>query len=84
MVRQGTKERATFSLSLDVIQRLEKTVPKRARSRYVDKAIANALHEDAKAGFRKFLDDLPKITTGEDSTELLRRLRKEWDGREDL
>lgn len=75
------KERAIFSLSSDVKNRLEDAVPKRERSRYVERAIDRALREDALQQFSRFLDELPKSSGGENSTEVLRRLRRQWDGR---
>lgn len=82
MGMSGPKERATFSLSADVKAKLEATVPKSARSGYVEKAIARSLQEDARKALSELLDDLPKsATTGEDSTDYLRRKRLEWDGR---
>jgi hypothetical protein len=77
----GSKERATFSLSADVKNRLDEQVPKNERSRYVNRALDRALKEDARESLRRFLDELPMPSGGEDSTETLRRLRREWDGR---
>jgi cytochrome c553 len=78
----GPKERATFSLSADVKERLEEAVPKSERSRYVENAITRSLRDDARKALAKFLDELPKASaTGENSTDFLRRKRLEWDGR---
>jgi predicted transcriptional regulator len=78
----GPKERATFSLSPEIKERLEQAVPKSARSRYVEEAIARALREDEWKDFEAFLDELPKgAKSTENSTDLLRRLRAQWDGR---
>jgi hypothetical protein len=75
------KERATFSLSPSVKNRLEEVVPKNKRSRFVEKAIEKALRDEARGEFMAFLDTLPKPSGGETSTEVLRRLRQAWDGR---
>lgn len=78
----GPKERATYSLSPEVKNRLDERVPKSERSRYVERAIERALREDAKADFFRFLEELPKSTKcTENSTDILRRMRLEWDGR---
>ena len=77
----GPKERATFSLSADVKGRLEEAVPKSERSRFVEDAITRALREDARKAFLKFLDELPRSSGGENSTDILRRIRLQADGR---
>lgn len=77
----GPKERATFSLSPSVKNRLEEAVPKNERSRFVEKAIEQALRDDARRELMTFLDELPRSSGGENSTEMLRRLRLGWDGR---
>lgn len=77
----GPKERATFSLSPSVKNRLEEAVPKNERSRFVEKAIEQALRDDARRELMNFLDELPRPPGGENSTEVLRRLRQVWDGR---
>lgn len=77
----GPKERATFSLSASVKARLEEVVPKNERSRFVEDAIRQALRAEAVARLRQYLDEMPKATGGENSTELLRRMRMQWDGR---
>lgn len=76
-----TKERLTITIAPEVRRRLEAAVPKSERSRFVEKAVEEALRESAVAEFGKFLDTLPKATDGEDSAAFLRRKRLEWDGR---
>lgn len=72
------KERAVFNLSDDVKFTLEARIPKGQRSTFVDRAIADALMEDAKKRALAAIDDAPATDTGgEDSVELLRRLRQE-------
>jgi len=77
----GPKERATYSIAADIKSRLDSAIPKSERSSYVEQAIDRALREDARQRFRKFLDEIPKSTGGENSTDFLRRKRMEWDGR---
>lgn len=82
MGMSGPKERATFSLSSDVKKQLEDSVPKNERSRFVEKAIARLLKEDARKSLGQLLDELSKKPgDGENSTDYLRRKRMEWDGR---
>ena len=72
------KERAAFSLSDDVKFTLEERIPKSQRSQFVDHAIAAALLEDAKRRALEAIDDAPATDTrGEDSVEVLRRIRRE-------
>ena len=72
------KERAVFNLSDDVKLTLEERIPKGQRSTFVDRAIADALMEDAKQRAIAAINDAPATDTGgEDSVELLRRLRQE-------
>jgi hypothetical protein len=78
----GPKNRATFSIARDIKNRLEGAVPKNERSRYVEKAIDQALRNDAREGLKKMLDELPRASPkGESTTDFLRRKRLEWDGR---
>ncbi len=82
MGRDGPKERATFSLSKTIKSRLDESVPKSERSRFVEEAIDRALREDARTELANFMNSLPRHSAGsEDSTEVLRRLRRGWDGR---
>ncbi len=78
---EGIRERAIFSISSEIKNRLEECVPKGERSRFVEQAIDRALRDDARRQLAQFLDEIPKSTGGEDSTEVLRRLRRGWDGR---
>ncbi len=76
----GPKERATFSLDRAVKEELDAKITKNGRSRFVEAAIAEALRREAAAEFKQFLDSLQgKSKRGEDSVELLRRLRCERD-----
>ena len=77
----GPKERATFSLSAATKARLEEVIPKNERSRFVENAIRTALKAEAVAEFGKVLDEMPRTTGGESSTDYLRRARMQWDGR---
>jgi hypothetical protein len=72
------KERAAFSLSDDVKFTLEERIPRSQRSQFVDQAIAAALLEDAKKRALEAIEDAPATDTkGEDSVEVLRRIRRE-------
>lgn len=74
----GPKERATFSLSSAVKAQLEEAVPKNERSRFVEKAVAEALRKEAVEKLKETLDSIQGYSKGgEDSVELLRRLRRE-------
>lgn len=77
------KERATFSIAADIKSRLEDEVPKSERSRFVEKAIDQALRAVAVNRLKKLLDELPResIGKGESTTDFLRRQRMKWDGR---
>ena len=58
--------------------RLREAVPPRKRSRFVAEAIEAALREENKQKLLDLLDNLPRYDTGgEDSVEVLRRLRGE-------
>lgn len=78
MNASGPKERATFSLSSAVKARLEEVIPKSERSRFVEKAVAEALRKEAVEKLKETLDSIEGYSKGgEDSVELLRRLRRE-------
>src|SRR5262245_19988986 len=78
----GPKDRATFSIARDIKSRLERFVPKRERSRFVETALDKALQEIVREQLKDLLDKLPRATgKGESTTEFLRRKRLEWDGR---
>ena len=82
MNASGPKERATFSIAATVKSRLETAVPKSERSRFVEKAIDQALRDVAIRDLQKTLDEIRRpASTGESGTEFLRRKRMEWDGR---
>ncbi|MCD2180089.1 hypothetical protein [Rhizobium sp. C1] len=74
------KERAAFTISKSLKAELEDVVPASKRSRFVEKAIADALLRDARQRALDALDNLPSYgTKGEDSVEILRRIRQERD-----
>lgn len=77
------KERATFSIAADIKTRLEDEVPKSERSRFVEKAIDQALRAVAVKRLQKMLDELPRGSSGkgESTTDFLRLQRMKWDGR---
>lgn len=77
------KERATFSIAAEIKGRLEDEVPKSERSRFVEKAIDQALRAVAVKRLKEMLDDLPRrsATKGESTTDFLRLQRMKWDGR---
>jgi hypothetical protein len=78
----GPKERATYSIAADVKSRLEEVVPKSERSRFVERAIDQALRDVARGRVKKMLDELPLNASPEkSSTDFLQRKRLEWDGR---
>ena len=82
MNASGPKERATFSIDSTIKETLESQVPKSKRSRFVEEAIAKALKDAAKERALKMIRDFKPISTGgEDSTDVLRRVRLEMDGR---
>jgi hypothetical protein len=78
------KERATFSIAAEIKSRLEDEIPKSERSRFVEKAIDQALRAVAVKRLKEMLDDLPRrsaINNGESTTDFLRLQRMRWDGR---
>jgi hypothetical protein len=79
----ANKDRATFSIDPGVKQSLEERIPKSRRSAFVEAAIAEALRKEAIERLNRTLDHLAAtaVRGGEDSVELLRRLRRQWDGR---
>ncbi|HZG28608.1 MAG TPA: hypothetical protein VE079_09130 [Ensifer sp.] len=71
------KERAAFTISKALKAELEDVVPASKRSRFVEKAIADARQRALDA-----LDKLPSYDSkGEDSVEVLRRIRLRADNR---
>lgn len=74
----ANKDRAIDSA---VKQSLEDRIPKSRHSAFVEQAIADALRKEALNDLSRFLDELPKSRGDEDSTEVLRRHRTQWDGR---
>ena len=67
-----------FNLPVDLTARLAKAVPSGKRSRFVAKAINDALDADAKARLLDMLDALPSHpTSGEDPVDVLRGLRQD-------
>jgi len=82
MNASGPKERATFSIDSSIKETLESQVPKSKRSRFVEEAIAKALKDAAKERALKMIRDFKPVSTGgEDSTDVLLRIRLEMDGR---
>lgn len=74
------KERATFSIDVAVKDSLESRVPKSKRSAFVERAIAEALRQEAVQDLKQTLDRIEGYSAGgEDSVEILRRLRRERD-----
>ncbi|MEO4000757.1 hypothetical protein [Mesorhizobium sp. CAU 1732] len=74
----ANKDRATFSIDSAVKQSLEDRVPKSRRSAFVEQAIADALRKEAVAHLKNTLDDIrASSVVGEDSVDLIRRLRDE-------
>ncbi|UVK42284.1 hypothetical protein BPNPMPFG_003947 [Mesorhizobium sp. AR07] len=74
------KERATFSIAAEIKSRLEDEVPKSERSRFAEKAIAQALRAVAVKRLKKMLDELPRGASakGESATDFLRLQRMKW------
>ena len=71
------KERATFSIDAAVKETLEQHIPKSKRSAFVEQAIAEALRLEAVKGLKQTLDSISGASKGgEDSVEILRRLRR--------
>ncbi|MDX8441544.1 hypothetical protein [Mesorhizobium australafricanum] len=60
-------------------------MPKGERSRFVEKAIDQALRATAMNRLKKMLDELPRNSgvgvQGESTTDFLRAQRMKWDGR---
>lgn len=72
------KQRMTFSIDSAVKEELEERIPSSKRSAYVERAIAEALRNDAVENLKKTLDSARAYSSGgEDSVEVLRRLRSE-------
>ncbi|MDX8531586.1 hypothetical protein RFM41_09495 [Mesorhizobium sp. VK25A] len=78
-----SKERATFSIAADIKSRLEDEVPKSERSRFVEKAIDQALREVTVNRLKRMLDELPRNSNvkGESIADFLHAQRMKWDGR---
>ncbi|MCF6321141.1 MAG: hypothetical protein L3J32_05160 [Rhizobiaceae bacterium] len=81
----SAKERAAFTLSGATKLKLENAIQKSKRSRFVEKAIEDALLVEAKIKALEALEKKPDIdakgdtkedTKGYDSIELLRRIRQ--------
>ncbi len=73
------KERAAFTISKSLKAELEDVVPASKRSRFVEKAIADALRA-MRASVRWMPWTICRRTAkGEDSVEILRRIRQERD-----
>ncbi|MCD2174154.1 hypothetical protein [Rhizobium sp. C4] len=71
------KERAAFTISKALKAELEDVVPASKRSRFVEQAIADALLREARKRALDALDTLPSYgTKGEDSVDVLRRIRQ--------
>jgi hypothetical protein len=77
----GPKERATFSLDPHIKANLDRTIPKSERSRFVEQALDAALKIEAGRRFSDFLDELPTTSHGENSVDILHRIRREMQGR---
>ena len=78
----GARERATFTLAPSVKSRLEQQIPKSERSRFVEEAVDKALKQAAKEEALKAIREFKRFpSSGENSTEVLRRIRGEMDGR---
>ena len=71
------KERATFSIDAAVKETLDRQIPKSKRSAFVEQAIAEALRLEAVKNLKETLDSISGSSKGgEDSVEILRRLRR--------
>ncbi|TWG98011.1 hypothetical protein L598_000200001500 [Mesorhizobium sp. J18] len=80
MAMHERKQRATFSIDSAVKEELEARIPSSKRSGFVERAIAEALRKEAIESLRKTLDSMEGYSSdGEDSVEMLRRLRSERD-----
>ena len=67
-----------FNLPVDLTARLAEAVPSGQRSRFVARAIEDALNSSAKDRLLEMLDSLPAHSTGgQDSVEVLRDMRQE-------
>lgn len=67
-----------FNLPVDLTQELARRVPSGQRSRFVAKAIEQALQEDARTRVLALLDNPPlHDPKGQDSVQTLRELRQE-------
>jgi hypothetical protein len=75
---QEYRERAAFTLSRSIKDELEDRIAPSKRSKFVERAIADALLRDAK---QKAIDSLRDMKTydtgGRDSVEVLRQIRRE-------
>jgi hypothetical protein len=72
------KQRMTVSIDSAVKEELEERVPASKRSGYVERAVADALRNDAVDNLKETLDKFRAYSSGgEDSVEVLRRLRSE-------
>lgn len=72
------KESAAFTISKSLKAELEDVVPASKRSEFVEQAIAEALLRDARRRALDALETLPSYDThGEDSVEVLRRIRQD-------
>jgi uncharacterized protein YgbK (DUF1537 family) len=75
---EGPKERATFSIAASVKGQLDRMVPKSKRSSFVEAALADALRKEAVAQLKQTLERFKGYSSGgEDSADVLRRLRQE-------
>jgi hypothetical protein len=78
MESKSKRRPSKFNLPIDLTERLAQAVPTGKRSRFVAKAIDNALKADAKKRLLEILDNLPTHSTGgENSVEVLPGLRQE-------
>jgi len=72
------RERMNISISRSLKQRLEAIIPEGQRSQFAESAMADALRERERQRALDLLDNLPSYDTGgEDSVEVLRRMRQE-------
>lgn len=80
MNASGPRQRATFTLSPRTILRLEETVPKNERSRFVEEAVESALTREARRKAVEAIRDFPRVANpAGDSTEILREMRSDRD-----
>jgi hypothetical protein len=74
----GPKERATVSITSTLKDQLDRAVPKSKRSGFVEAAIVEALRREAVARLKETLAKVEGLSSGgEDSVDVLRRLRRE-------